>query len=317
MSRHDNMFGRRDVLRIGGLGLATAAVITACGETDNQIGRVGSVSTTVPLPDVAVSDVTLLRTASSLEHSIINVYSQVIGNSDLLDPSMDDLFRRLLDDHTAHAKLFEGLTTDAGGTAWTCDNPKFDDTVVQPVLERIIKGVPATTIAPAIPPSDDPRRDILNFSHGLEAMSAATTQSFVVLYSDPSLRASGLTVGANEARHAALLALTINPDRPGGWVNFSDAVNAEPASPPTTTIAPSTTLQNIANAPGAAVPSDSVPAVPQTEIPTVTAVPSQFGSLAAIQIVVGAGDENGTRLKVNLETPSLNSFVYEYMQPTC
>ena len=50
-----------------------------------------------------------------------------------------------------------------------------------------------------------------------------------------------------------------------------------------------------------------------TEIPTVTAIPSQFGGLGAIQLVVGAGDENGTRLKLNLETPSLNSFVYEYM----
>jgi hypothetical protein len=33
--------------------------------------------------------------------------------------------------------------------------------------------------------------------------------------------------------------------------------------------------------------------------------------------VVGKGDENGTRLKLNLETPSLNSFVFEYMKPTC
>ena len=317
MSRHDYMFGRRDMLRIGGFGVATAAVISACGAETGEVGRVGSVSTTIPLPDVAVSNITLLRTASSYEHSIISVYSQVIGNSDLLDPSHDDLFQRYLDDHTAHAALFESLTTDAGGTAWTCGNPKFDDVVVQPVLDRIIKGVPATAVAAQIPPSDDPRRDILNFAHGLEALSGATCQSFVVLYSDPALRASSMTVGANESRQAALLAFTINPDRPGGWVNFNDAVNAEPASPPTTTIAPSTTLQNIADAPGAAVPSDDATPVPQTEIPTVTAVPSQFGSLAAIQIVVGAGDENGTRLKVNLETPSLNSFVYEYMQPTC
>ena len=52
-------------------------------------------------------------------------------------------------------------------------------------------------------------------------------------------------------------------------------------------------------------------------IPSVTAIPSQFGGLSAIQIVVGKGDENGTRLKLNLETPSLNSFVYEYMTATC
>ena len=57
--------------------------------------------------------------------------------------------------------------------------------------------------------------------------------------------------------------------------------------------------------------------MPQTEIPDVTAIPSQFGTLAANQLVLGRGDENGTRLKINLETPSLNSFVYEYMTPTC
>jgi len=152
------------------------------------------------------------------------------------------------------------------------------------------------------------------FAHGLESWAGASYQSFVPLLSDPSLRSSSMTVGAREARHAALLAININPDRPGGLVNFTDAVNAEPAAPPTTTIAPTTTVQNIATPSGG---STAEPAPPQTAIPTVTAIPSQFGSLAAIQIVVGAGDENGTRLKMNLETPSLNSFIYEFMEPSC
>jgi hypothetical protein len=221
-----------------------------------------------------------------------------------------------MDDHASRAQTFEKLTTDAGGTAWTCSNPKFDDVTVNPVLTRITKGAEATASASAIEPSEDPRRDVLNFIHGLESLCGATYQSFVPLFSDGSLRAEGMKAGARAARHAALLALNINPDRPGGLVNFTDAVNAEPASPPTTTIPETTTtLQNIANAPGAAVPSAEPP--PQTEIPTVTAIPSQFGLLGALQIVVGRGDENGTRLKLNLETPSLNSFVFEYMTPSC
>ena len=308
--------GRRDLFRIGGFTVATAAVISACGEHDRgQVGRVGDVSTTSSLPDAKVTNVTLLRTSSSLQHSIINVYAQVVGNSELLDPKYNDLIQRYIDDHREHATLFEGLTTDAGGTAWTCSNPKFDDVVVNPVMTRITKGSPATATSKAIPPSDDPRRDILNFANGLESWAGASYQSFVPLLSDPSLRSSSMTVGAREARHAALLAININPDRPGGLVNFTDAVNAEPAAPPTTTIAPTTTAQNIAT-PGSGG-SKSEPAPPQTVIPTVTAIPSQFGSLAAIQIVVGAGDENGTRLKMNLETPSLNSFIYEFMEPSC
>ena len=320
MSRHDisndapRSASRRDVLRLGGLSVATAAVIAACGEQPRgQVGRVGAVPTTVKLPDAVVTNVTLLRTASSLEHSIINVYDQIIGKSNLLDPKYGDMFKRFRDDHASDAKMFEDLTTAAGGTAWTCSNPKLDDIIMNPVLNRVTKETPATTTSKAIKASDDPRRDMLNFAHGLESLGAAAQQALVSLLSDPSLRGKAMTVGAREARHAALLALTINPDRPGGLVNFTDAVNAEPASPPTTA-APTTTTQNIAAPAGGGKPA---PAVQLTEIPTLTAIPSQFGGLAAIQIVVGAGDENGTRLKLNLETPSLNSFVYDYMKPSC
>jgi hypothetical protein len=317
VSRHDNsLLGRRDVLRAGGLTVAAAAVISACGEhARGEVGRVGAVPTTVPLPDAVVTNVVLLRTASSLQHSIIAVYDQIIGKSDLLDPKFNDLMKRFRADHADHAKTFEKLTTDAGGTAWTCANPKIDDTIINPVVSRIIKGVDASASAKAVGPSDDPRRDVLNFTHGLEFLAGATCQSFVVLFSDPSLRMAAMQVGARSARHAALLALTINPARPGGLVNFTDAVNAEPASPPTTTIpATTTTVQNIATPSGGAAPAAPPP---QTEIPSVTAIPSQFGGLAALQIVVGKGDENGTRLKLNLETPSLNSFIYEYMKPSC
>lgn len=320
VSRHDTSndaprsASRRDVLRIGGLSVASAAVISACVEhVRGEVGRVGAVPTTAKLPDAIVTNVTLLRTASSLEHSIVNVYDQIIGKSNLLDPKHNDMFTRFRDDHVSDAKVFEDLTTAAGGTAWTCGNPKLDDVIMNPVLNRVTKATPATTISKAIQPSDDPHRDMLNFAHGLESLGAATQQAFVSMFTDPALRAKAMTVGAREARHAALLALTINPDRPGGLVNFTDAVNAEPASPPTT-VAPTTTTQNIAAPAGGGKPA---PAVQLTEIPSLTAIPSQFGGLAAIQIVVGAGDENGTRLKLNLETPSLNSFVYEYVKPSC
>jgi len=320
VSRHDpsnddpHFASRRDVLRLGGLSLATAAVISACTEhARGEVGRVGAVPTTAKLPDAVVTNITLLRTAASLEHSIINVYNQIIGKSDLLDPKYNDMFTRFRDDHVSDAKVFEDLTTAAGGTAWTCSNPKLDDVIMNPVLNRVTKTTPATATSKAIKPSDDPRRDMLNFAHGLESMGAATQQALVSLFTNPTMRAKAMTVGAREARHAALLALTINPDRPGGLVNFSDAVNAEPASPPTT-LAATTTTQNIAAPAGGGKPAA---AVQLTEIPSLTAIPSQFGGLAAIQIVVGAGDENGTRLKLNLETPSLNSFVYEYVQPSC
>ena len=70
MSRHDNpspLLGRRDVLRIGGFTVATAAVISACGEHERgEVGRVGAVPTTIPLPTASTTNVGLLRQSLSL-----------------------------------------------------------------------------------------------------------------------------------------------------------------------------------------------------------------------------------------------------------
>ena len=63
-------------------------------------------------------------------------------------------------------------------------------------------------------------------------------------------------------------------------------------------------------APAAAPAASDGP--PLTEIPLPVAIPSQFGELSPIIYVGGNGDENGVRLKLNFETPSLNSFAYPY-----
>ena len=50
-----------------------------------------------------------------------------------------------------------------------------------------------------------------------------------------------------------------------------------------------------------------------TSAPLVHAVSSTFGQLAPVQIEIGAPDENDLRLIINIETPYLNSMIYEYM----
>jgi len=260
-----------------------------------------------------MNDVVLLRTASSLEHSAINVYSLVIDEPDLLDPIYRDVALRFRADHEEHAALFEELTRDAGGQAWTCGNPRIDSALIQPVLDRITVGAPATTTAAAIPPSDDPRRDVLNFAHALESLAGATYQALVALFQAPLLRAESIAIGAREVRHAALLALTINQSRPGGYLASTDAGGDDDGEAPETTAFPAVdTSQDIASATSApdAAPEEGA----ATEIPSVTAIPAQFAQLGAVSLVIGAGDENGTRLRLNLETPSLNSLVYEYQQ---
>jgi hypothetical protein len=274
------VLGRRRFLQIGGFGVATAAVLAACGGNEGGgLARVGNAPTTTALPDAVVNDAVLLRTASSVEHSAISVYDLVIGNPDLLDPSLDDVAKRIRDDHAGHAALFEKLTKDIGAEPWTCGNPRIDDFVIAPVL-RAINGAPATEDSAEVIATDDPKRDIMYFAHGLESLAGATYQALVPLLSMTSTRKETIVVGSHEVRHAALLALAIT-GRPDGYV-----------PPP---VAP-------ADAP---------------EFPVAYAIPSQYGMLGAQQVVLGAPNESGVRTTYSLDTPSLNTFVYEYMTPSC
>jgi hypothetical protein len=303
------LVGRRRFLTLGGASVATAAVLAACGgESDTGLARVGNAPTTTALPDAVVNDVVILRTASSIEYTAINVYDLVIDNSDLLDPALRDVARRFRDDHAGHAAIFERLTTEAGGEPFTCENPRLKDVLIDPVL-RAITGAEATATLPARPPSDDPRRDVLNFAHGLEAFAGATYQSVVPALSLPSLRREAVVVGSHEVRHAAVLALAIT-GTPAGYVD--PAVATAAGQGPPIPEAPETDGQEV---PATEPVEDSGPTA--TAIPPVYAINSQFGLLSAVPVVLGAGDENGVRLTVRLDTPSLNTFVYEYLTPSC
>lgn len=303
----DDSISRRNVLRLGGMSVAMAAVIAACGNTEaGEPGRVGSVPPTTGLPDVSVTDVTLLRTCSSLQHSLIGIFAKVLADPTLLDPANKPLIERLNADAEATAKIFEDLTVANGGEAWACGNTKFDAVLVDTAITRITVGAEATAEAKAIPPSDDPRRDILNLVYGVETIIGAAYQQYTGMFNDASLRRPTIEAGVRGCRHSALVALTINP---GGYVSESGEDAAEVT--PSTDAATTTTTQNIGNTTTTAAADSSAPQV--TPIPDVYALTSTFGTTATVTLIVGDGDENGTRLKVLLETPSLNSMEYEYL----
>jgi hypothetical protein len=308
---------RRMFLRLGGAGVALATILSACTIGNNteagKLGRVGLAPSTTKLPTAVMTDVALLRTCSSLQHSLIEVYTKMVDDPTLLDPANKPLITRLIADAQAAAKVFDGLTTGLGGQAWTCGNAKFDSVLINPSIQRITTATPATPEAKAIPASDDMKRDMLTLSHGMESIIAATYQQYVTLLSLPKTRAPVLKVGAANARHAALLALTINTKRPDGYVSSDDQAAAQ-VPLDTTPAAASTTIQDIGQSTTTAAAGGGNTL---TAIIAPSAIPGAFGSTATLQIVVGAGDENGTRLKVNLETPSLNSLEYEYLTPSC
>ena len=302
------VFGRRRFLVIGGAGITMAALIAACGETteDSGIARVGEAPPTTPLPAAEVNDVVLLRTASSLEHTIIDMYDQVLGGNDLVDALSRQYFTTLRENHVRHADTFETLTTDEGGEAWTCGNPRLEIVVLDPVVRAVVGGA-ATDTAAATAASDDPQRDVKTFAHAMETLATSSYQAMVALLSKPELRRESAQVATDVARHSSLLALLIT-GAPAGYVTPE---GIEQATGVTTTTAGPTTTQDIA---AQTTVEGETPAPPSTPIPAVFAIPGQFGSLGATPLVVGAPDpETGNRLSLNLDTPSLNTFVYEYI----
>jgi hypothetical protein len=137
---------------------------------------------------------------------------------------------------------------------------------------------------------------MINLVHTLESLSAESCQAMVQAVTDVTLRGEFMAVGVRSARQSALIALTINP---GGYLVSAATTAAaaeEEAGATTTTVAA----------------AEGDPAPPPTEIPLPVAVPGQFGLLSPIVFIGGRGDENGVRLKLSFETPSLNSFAYPF-----
>jgi hypothetical protein len=98
----------------------------------------------------------------------------------------------------------------------------------------------------------------------------------------------------------------INPDN---LVGPTSLANANLDVPTTTSEAATTTTQDIGEAEDGATTTTAAPAA--STLQQYYAIPSQFGTLSAIQLAVGAFSAGG-QFTINIETPSVNSFVYDY-----
>jgi hypothetical protein len=241
------------------------------------------------LTDKPVNDIVILRTAASFEYSIIDAYKHVLDNGLVADPALADLFKLFSDHHAAHAAAMADATTALGGTACTGVNTKITSYVIEPLLEKIANS------------GADQGEDVKALAFSLESIAAATYQGVVPSLTAPALRAAAMSVGSVEARHAAVLGMLINPTAIVPVV--ATKASAAAAAATTTTVASGlpTTL-----------PAETTTTVTAAAVAnSIYAVPTAFGSLAPIPLTVGPANENGVRATTNLETPSLNSFLYE------
>jgi hypothetical protein len=266
---------RRQLLQTGGLTIAFGALVAACGgdsAEEAEPGRVGYAPAATPLPTVETNDVVYLRTATSIEQTLVEMYGQIAGFGVL---SSDDtvMLERLIEDHREAVTATAELTVEAGGEPYECANSWYVERVVTPTL-ALIEGDESEDI----PPSDDPARDSLVVVHGMESMVGAMYQQMVELVTVPELRAELMVFGATAARHAAAVAI-VATGAPAGYFN-PELVGGE-------------------------VVPDEAGLVP------IYAIPTTFGALTPIPMTIGAPSAAGTRTTINLETPAANSFVYE------
>jgi hypothetical protein len=188
-------FDRRTLLRVGGLTIIGGAVLAACGSSKGSgsattagTTAAGAATTTTAAMGTMTEDVTILRTASSIEELAVAAYQTAIDSGLVKTAAIGDAAKAFQAQHKEHSALFQSLTTKAGGQAFTMANPAI-----------------LAAIQPQIAALKD-EMGVVALALELEMVAAQTYQANVGNFTDMTLNAAIMSVGGVEARHAAILA---------------------------------------------------------------------------------------------------------------
>ena len=200
-------FSRRELLRFGGIGAISTALLAACGKqagvvADKAIASLGTVPPTTALAEAEVTDIVLLRTAASLEYNAIDTYKWALDDGLFTGnyAMAADAAKRFSDDHLLHAEAINKLIVSLGGKSHTCANERTDRLYIQPAIKLItLDGNP------------DASKDAVILALALENLGAQTHQGFVPVVMSPEIRGKMIRIGGYAARRAVILAQILNP----------------------------------------------------------------------------------------------------------
>ena len=187
-------FNRRHFLRIGGLTVLGGAILAVTGPdliaAAATKSKPAKTKTKVTPTTIAKSgiDVSILRTASSIEELAVAAYQIAIDSGLVKTAAIGDAAKYFQAQHREHSALFQSLTKKAGGVPFAKANP-----ALLIALDPQIKGLKDEI-------------GIVAFALSLEQIAASTYQSNVGSFADTSLNKAIMSVGGVEARHAAVLA---------------------------------------------------------------------------------------------------------------
>jgi Ferritin-like domain len=182
-------FNRRQLLMFGGAAVATSAVFAACKGAVPSVQVVPPTTASTALQGTA-KDVTILRTASSIEALAVSVYASAISSGLVKTTTTLDLIKLFQTHHSQHGDLFQRSTKAAGGSAFTAANPVLLQQLVQPRLAAL-----------------KTEADVVSLAFDLEHLASATYQGDVGMFDNAKFNSTVASVGAAEARHVALLAV--------------------------------------------------------------------------------------------------------------
>jgi hypothetical protein len=205
---------RRQFLRIGGITIAGAALIAACG--DDGDGPASTGTTVAPATTGGGSmDLTLAKTAASLEALAVATYETASGSGLVKTTAIADAATLFMSHHQAHLDALNGLIEQNGAKAITDPNAAVKSAVVDPAVAA------AKTEA-----------DIVNLAFTLEDAAAQTYVFAATQLSAPELRSTIMTIGGVEARHRAILAIVAQKKTPADIfpAGFFKADNPLPAA---------------------------------------------------------------------------------------
>jgi len=198
---------RRQMLKLGGLTIASTALLAACVEppSTDQIPVTGTLipvpTTTAPEdPGSPETDATLVLTALSLELLAVDTYQAALDNNWLQVELLVEVARYFQEQHQDHAGALAQQARRLG------QNP--DEIVANPYLT-------AEVIAPAVAEiqagggADVVQTLTLTLARDIEIAAQQTYTKAGGILTTPELRQTIMSIGGIEARHSAVLATVL------------------------------------------------------------------------------------------------------------
>ncbi len=188
------MQDRRGFLTFGGAAVAMGAIVAACSSgASDDIPVTGTLPTPPEDPTLVTgrgNDITLLRTAQSVEALAAQTYREVLAGGQITSGANREAAQGLADAHQERVGMVGELVVAAGGTPFTQANPYLDETVVQPALEDISTSEEALALLVEI-------EKLTSQTEVFAAESLTTAQ----------LRSGIVALGSSSARAVSILSL--------------------------------------------------------------------------------------------------------------